>query len=267
MIRREHWTNDEFCELCKQHFEGVAEAAVALEQTSPMDGQPLFWGYRDEQVYAAASVIKLAILIELFRHFQDYGLDPQQTIMVEPKDIVWGAGVLPECGVGHCFSLRELARLMIVVSDNTASNLLLDYLGMETVNGLLNRLGLKHTWLRRKFMYPNDNGDNQTCARDCVQLLSDLYGNEILHGPWREEALEILARQQYLEKIPLLLPEKAVLGNKTGELEGVRHDAAIINAGGQVWALAILTRQVSECWRADLAMGKLAAKLYETLSA
>ncbi len=225
-----------------------ARAAVVLQS---LDGS-VAWSLRPDEVFPAASVVKVPILLELFRRFQSGELDPETRVTVRARDLVRGAGVLFELHPGLRLSLRDLARLMIVVSDNTASNLLLDRLGLPAINALLKHLGATRTALNRRFMQvPGPAGDNVTTASDCARILRALWEGRVVQGTWREEALETLRRQQYREKIPMMLPLGAVVGNKTGELDGVRHDIAVVENRGRAWVLAVLTRDGREPWEVD----------------
>ena len=240
-----------------------ARAAVALQ---PLDGAES-WTHLPDEVFPAASLMKLPILMELFRRFQEGALDPEAKVTVRKKDLVRGAGILFELHPGLRLTLRDLARLMIVVSDNTASNLLLDQVGFEAVRALLARLGASRTTLNRKFMHePGPAGDNLTTAADCVRIMRALWEGEVLEGTWREEALDILRRQQYREKIPMMLPISAVVANKTGELDGVRHDLALVEDKGKAWILAVLTREGREPWEVDRRIARLARWCYDQVT-
>ncbi len=237
-----------------------AQAAVVLQ---PLDGSPC-WSHRPDEVFPAASVVKVPILLELFRRFQAGELDPEARVTVRARDVVRGAGVLFELHPGLRLSLRDLARLMIVVSDNTASNLLLDRLGLPAVNALLGSLGAASTAVNRKFMHmPGPAGDNVTTAADCARIMKALWEGRVLQDPWREEALEILRRQQYREKIPMMLPISAVVGNKTGELDGVRHDVGIVEDRGKSFILAVLTRDGREPWEVDNRIARISRWCYD----
>jgi len=237
-----------------------AHAAVVLE---PLDGSP-GWVHRPEEVFPAASVVKVPILLELFRRFQEGEEDPGTRVTLRARDQVRGAGILFELHPGLRLTLRDLARLMIVVSDNTASNLLLDRLGFASVNKLLARMGATSTALNRKFMHPpGPAGDNLTCAADCARIMRALWEGEVLRGAWRGEALDILSRQQYREKIPSRLPYSAQVYNKTGELDGVRHDVGLVEDRGKVWALAVLTRKGREPWEVDDRIARISRWCYD----
>lgn len=252
---------DRLTERLEEELERLpAEAAVVLE---PLDGTR-GWVHRPDEVFPAASVVKVPILLELFRRFQNGEEDPGTRVTLRARDQVRGAGILFELHPGIRLTLRDLARLMIVVSDNTASNLLLDRLGWASVNELLARLGARNTAIRRKFMHPpGPAGDNLTSAADCVRILRALWEGEVLRGAWREEALDILSRQQYREKIPARLPFSAQVYNKTGELDGVRHDVGLVEDRGKVWALAVLTRRGREPWEVDNRIARISRWCYD----
>lgn len=237
-----------------------ARAALVLK---PLDGSSP-WRLRPDEPFPAASLAKVPILLEVFRRFQEGLLDPEATVLLKAEDVVQGAGVLMELHPGLPLTLRDLARLMIVVSDNTASNVLLDVVGFQAVNDLVTRLGTKGTALNRKFMHaPGPAGDNVTTAQDCVRLLEALWAGEVLGEPWREEALNILRRQQFREKIPMMLPVTAVVAHKTGELDGVRHDVGLVEDRGKAWVLAVLTRDGREPWELDYRVARISRWCYD----
>lgn len=237
-----------------------ARAAVFLQ---PL-GEGESWAHLPDEPFPAASLMKLPLLLEVYRRFQEGLEDPETPVTLRPEDVVGGAGILLELHPGLSLTLRDLARLMIVVSDNTASNMLLDRVGFPAVRELLARLGMGGTSLNRRFMEtPGPQGDNVTTARDCIRVLEALWSGRVLAEPWREEALNILRRQQFRERIPMRLPVTAVVANKTGELEGVRHDAALVEDRGKAFLLAVLTREGREPWEVDSRVSRIARWCYD----
>jgi len=188
--------------------------------------------HQAEVPVTAASVIKLLILAELFRQFATGETRPDEPVRVEPESWVGGSGVLRWLRPGLPLTLRDLAVLMVIVSDNTASNLLIDRLGFECINDLAQRLGLEQTVLARKFLGRAAQGnepENVISARDMAELLAALeLGRIVPEGPMLQDLRQILKAQQFRDLIPGRLPEEAVIGNKTGSLPGHAHDAAII---------------------------------------
>lgn len=209
------------------------------------------WGYQEDVQFPAASVIKVPIMMELFRQKLDLG----QTFVLEDRHRVGGAGVLHELSTGTTVTLLDLCRLMIIISDNVASNALLDRVGPANVNAWMQQHGMQ-AHLGRRFMEPaTPERDNRMSARDAARCIE-----VAIRDP---RALEILEKQQYREKIPLMLPPGIKVAHKTGELEGVRHDAGLID--GRI-ILAMLTRNGKEPWEVDLALARLAKAVYEGAS-
>ena len=130
------------------------------------------------EAYPAASLIKLPILYELFNNSK-YNLD--EKIEITLKDKVGGFGIIQYLHNNVKLSLRDLAILMIILSDNTATNILIDICGMDNINFTLKKLGLKDTKLRRKMMdlkSKNMGLDNYTSPYDMIKLLEVLNKNE-----------------------------------------------------------------------------------------
>ena len=219
----------------------------------------------DAGIFPTASIIKVAILMELFDQFKDGTLQPDAYFTLKESDIVEG-GILCECGVERKFTLREMARLMIIVSDNTAANVLLKCVGMDNVNARLRSLGLKNTVMRRSFMADaSQHGEN---TATCAEFLKVMRAFDTFNTPqdkWYQEAMNYLHNQFFIEKIPADLPPNAWVANKTGELEGVRHDVAIIVKGKTRMHLVALTADVENSWVADRTIAKLARICYNAL--
>ena len=106
----------------------------------------------EQEIFPAASLIKLFILWELFRRHETGELDLSQRVTLKTQDKVAGFGVLKELGAGLQPSLHDLAMLMIILSDNVATNILIDLLGMESVNQTARRLGAGQSVLARRMM-------------------------------------------------------------------------------------------------------------------
>ena len=132
----------------------------------------------------SASMIKLLILAELLKKASENKFSLSDTITITNFMKTEGDGVLKELNTGHHFTLKELATLMIIVSDNQATNILIDFLGMENINLLGKELGLKESFLGRKMMdtEARKNGyDNYTCADDISLLLKLIYQEKLIN--------------------------------------------------------------------------------------
>jgi len=152
---------------------------------------------------------------------------------------------------------------MMVVSDNSASNLCLRQVGVDRLNRWFEKRGYQAK-IQRFFMHPVVDGkENLMTAESAVLMLADLYAGVGLEPELRDFAVNCLRRQQYREKIPLLLPEDLVVGHKTGELDGVRHDAGVVETS-EPYALAIFTAHGKEPWLVDRAMALCSLNIYES---
>lgn len=185
-----------------------------------------------DTVLPTASTIKLAILYELVRASGDGRLRLDDTLVLDRRRAVPG-GLLHEMGT-PVLSLRDYAAAMAVLSDNTATNVLIERLGMEAITLRMQSLGLKETKLRR-YMIDLDaarrGNENVSTAGEIARLLEAIYRGTGLTPSGREEAVAILKK----EKIPLsslarALPPGVEVADKPGELEGVRVDAGIVFA-------------------------------------
>jgi beta-lactamase class A len=193
----------------------------------------------------SASVIKVAILVELLGRTAEGGLDLAERRALTEADKVPGSGVLPQLGAGLELTLLDLAHLMITVSDNTASNMLIDRLGCEAVNARLERLGLRRTRLGRKFydFAARDRGlDNWLTAGEMADLLTGLEQRTALPPESCDLALAIMRQQQFDNRLPKLLPPDTPVANKTGSITGVCHDAGIIYSPAGPLVVVVLTQ-------------------------
>ena len=192
----------------------------------------------------AASTIKIAVLLSALQAVSRGRLDLEQRVQLPVKRI-GGSGVLRLVATVDELAVRDLLMLMIVVSDNTATNAVIDLLGFEAVNEASSNVGAETTVLGRRMMDLEAAAagmDNQTSASDQVLLIEALIGhNRALPDSLTEIARTMLGEQQFGAGIPALLPSPQTVLHKTGELDGICHDVgAIVLPGGGDLVLAIL---------------------------
>lgn len=207
----------------------------------------------DERV-RTASTIKLPILVALHGEVSKGRVRWEDKLTVEKKTRAQGAGILVEMEDGHSLTVREASRLMIVVSDNTATNLILDKIGIDTVNTWMDQLGFNKTrslaWIgggtvsKARAGEWNKRADGTTYGigvstpLEMVQLLDRLNRGDIISPEASKEILGVLGRQQYKDGLGRGLRGSRV-ANKTGALDRLRSDVGILTVGKEKFALAI----------------------------
>ena len=211
---------EKITKLCEK-FDGVASVAICgLESGEELILRPDF-------VMPSASTIKLPILLCLYDSIAQGILSAADTVELTGEDLTGVSGILSMLQPGREYTLYEYALLMIVLSDNTAANVLIKELGTDAINRYIRTLGLTDTVLARKMMdfEARKRGvDNFTSVRDMKKLLEYIYRNE----DTMTEVLDILKRQMCRDLVPHLMPEGTVLAHKTGGLPDVMHDAGIL---------------------------------------
>jgi len=167
-----------------------------------------------ERIVPAASTIKLFVASAFWRS----SLDPDEPVQGVPP--AGSAGVAEYLSPGARLTLGDLALLMLAVSDNAATNVLLDRLGFDAVAAEIDRLGLERTAVRRKMM--SAGPENETCALDLARGLA-----RIVDEPRIPAALELALDSQ----LRYHLPAAVRIGAKTGELDTVFHEVALLDDG------------------------------------
>ena len=180
----------------------------------------------------AASVIKIPILIEAFRRERDGEISMEEMFSVEKEGKVPSCGALTYLHDGIQVTLRDLCVLMIILSDNTATNMLIERLGIAPVNDTLRALGLEKTILRRKLFDSEASRrgiQNHITAGEMGMLLEKMYRGECISKEADEKMLSILRDQRLNGKIPFFLSDYEI-AHKTGEDDGTTHDVGIVYA-------------------------------------
>ena len=247
-------------------LDGVLAVAI-LDLTT---GQTYF--LRADEVLPTASSIKIAILAELYRQAQQGKLKLSDFYTLQSSDLVGGSGITSVLTPGQTrLTLRDVAGLMISVSDNSATNVIIDRVGMENVNALLDSLGLTHTQLRRKMMdlkAAEEGRENIASPREMMLLLEGLYRGKVLNKPMTEDFFNLLSvhKESY---IPRELPEDLKVANKPGELEGVRNDSGIVFTGKRPYVISVMTtylRREKDGGDAIIKISNAAYQMFDRLS-
>ena len=233
----------------------------------------------DEHV-RTASTIKVAIMVEAFARVAEGRAKWGDEVVLTKEKKVAGAGVLQDLSDSLRLTLRDVVTLMIIVSDNTATNLVLDYLTADAVNARLDALGFKETRSMRKINGGGESaegkiesnkrfGIGRSTPHEMVTLLEKLERGEVVSAAASKEMIELLKRQQYHNGI-FRANWKLPVANKTGALDALRSDVGIIYAPRGRLAVAITCDEMPEVnWTEDnpalLLMSRLSDLLIDGL--
>ena len=268
--------------LAQGRFQAVLEAkldAAVHEVEAGLDGvlglalKDLETGktvfLNEREVFPQASSIKIAILLETFKQAEEGRLKLDEFITVDEARKVAGSGVLFYLGrPSLSLSVRDLAVLMVVLSDNTATNLLIDKVGLEAVNKRLDALGLPKTRLRRRMMdlkAAAEGRENVSTPLEMMTLLEKIWKGAALGEPYRQDLLGILAIPK---PSPLHdgVPEAVEVAEKPGELEAVRCDSGIVKLPGRPYILCVMTTYLKRDADGNAAIAKVSKIVYEHLA-
>lgn len=216
--------------------------------------------------FTAASVIKIPIMMTAFKEAREGKVRLDDTIVLRKEDKVGGSGVLFEFHNGIPLTLLDAIHMMIVVSDNTATNLVIDAVGLETVNSYMTEAGCKGSRLEAHLMRPKPNGPwNTITAADIALLVKGLADGTIADSGDCETMVGIMKRQQHNEKLPKLLPSGVTCAHKTGEVRGVTHDVGVITGGGARFAITCLSQKLEDAGIGVRVIGEVAKWAYDLL--
>jgi beta-lactamase class A len=216
--------------------EWPGQVSLTVEALAPGGGATGFCLQRHpEAVYPAASLIKLPILLTVLEAAECGGLSLATEVVVGGEG-TGGAGVVEHLRPGTRLTLADLLFCMIAVSDNAATNHVLDLVGLEAVNAWSEGMGLAGTVLRRRMMdgeARRAGRENLTTPADIHRLLRELQTPVRLSPAVTARARALLARQQLKLGWATFLPDER-LAHKTGDLEGLFHDAGVLDPDGPV---------------------------------
>ncbi len=259
-------------------FYGSLSGPVGMKVKVLATGLELTWN--PDEMFQTASTLKVPLLYEFFRQVDAGEVDPAERVTLRHDDRVPGSGVYQHLDDGLQPTMRDLAELMITVSDNWATDIIFRRLGKERVAAMLQEVGMTRTFLPltirelfcayaeldpdspevtwdylREFlktyepgptnrgMIADENNDVSTPA-DMVRLMETIDAGTGLTPESREEALSILKHQNFTSIIPYRLPTDAGIetAHKTGSLRGVKNDVGIVYSPEVSYAIAFMSR-------------------------
>jgi beta-lactamase class A len=215
-------------------------------------------------VFPTGSSIKIPILIELYKQAAEGKFRLTDQRWIEDKDKVGGSGVLLHFS-NHAsqLTLNDLAVLMIILSDNTATNMLIDQVGMANVNSTLDQIGLKQSRLRRKMIdqKASARGDENTSTpREAMVLMEKLYRGEIINKQLSEDLIKTLKLRKN-SAITRSVPIDVEVANKPGGIEGAACDWGIVFVPNRPYVITVMTNYIGGS--ADEAIAKVSKLTYD----
>jgi beta-lactamase class A len=188
--------------------------------------------FNKDKLVPSASLVKIPVMLSCFYAAEEKKISLKDAIYLKASEKVGGSKVLGDMPAGCVFTVEELLEPMITQSDNTATNLLINYMDFDTLEAYFKKIGLKNTNLARKMMDFKERKagiENYTTAEDMAFVLEKLYRNNFLNKAISEQCLILLGRQKINDRIPRNLPKEGIfIAHKTGLERHVCHDAGIV---------------------------------------
>jgi len=222
------------------------------------------WRHNEHRALPSASLIKLPILAAFWQAVEAGRLDPAERVSVPAEARAEGTGVLKALAPGLQPTWSDLATLMITVSDNVATNLVIDRLGMDAIQAWIDKAGLAETRLERRMMdraAMSAGQGNWTSAADMETLLSAIAAGTCVSSEASGQMRRALEAQQIQDRLPRRLADGVRVANKTGNFTDVIHDAGIVTWLGGTLVIAVLTQGVRPPWQAMDAIAEAASVL------
>jgi len=252
--------------LAKAHH---GKVAIAVKH---FDSGESYYLKADEPM-PTASLIKLAVMVEVYQQAAEGKVKLTDTVTLRDADKVTGSGILTEhFSDGATFPLRDAVRLMIAFSDNTATNLVLDRIGVVSTATRMAAWGFPNTKIHHKSfrgektsVFPERTkrfGLGSTTAREMVRLLEKLHRDKLVSREACKAMREHLRKCDDKDKFTRFLPKDVTVAHKTGSVDGIRTDAGILYLPSGPVAVCVLTADnEDQRWERDNAGNLLCARV------
>ncbi|RXT02780.1 serine hydrolase [Ammoniphilus sp. CFH 90114] len=229
--------------------------------------------YGEQVSFTAESIIKIPIMAAVFAEVEKQQLSLSDLVLLKREDLVGGSGVLQHLSPGIQLPVYDLLMLMIIQSDNTATNLLIDLVGTKQVQQTMADLEMLDSQFHRKLMvYPAEIVEkNRITAADVSLLLKKLATGSFLSHKACQQMINILKKQQIRNGLPAYLsahnpafigePPSWQLANKTGWDTGAQHDVGIFYIGQRTMTITVLSKDVDAIVALD-AIARIGREIY-----
>jgi beta-lactamase class A len=252
---------------------------VGLYATNLKTGETI--AINADQAVPTASVIKLPILVEAMEQVKTGKHNLTDNVTLHKDDIVAGSGILQFFDTPFVITLKDALTFMIIESDNTATNLVIDTVGIPSINARIAQMGLKDTYLYKKVYKPavgpvpadqKKFGLGKTTAREMAEVMKSIVRCDIHDQKLCDAMLYVLRNQQYRNLVPHYIEtddtseQLSVIGNKTGSLDDVRNDVAVVySKNGPIVISAFTWENEDKSWNNDNAAELLVAHIAKAI--
>ena len=225
------------------------------------------YGYNENVSMTAAGCMKLPIAVSLIKAVEDKKVDFMDKIKIQTSDKVYGTGIIHEFNERE-YTVFELMVIMLIQSDNTAANKIIDIVGMEQINEDIIAMGLKNTRLNRK---TNDERtditdiENITTAYDLSKIWKHLSNGTFLNKDNGQMLIDILRRQQIKNKLALYIPDdlKIEISSKTGDKKGVENDTAYLELPKGKFVFTVLSQDIPNSVYGTVSLAKCGKMMWD----
>lgn len=225
------------------------------------------YGYNENVSMTAAGCMKLPIAVSLIKAVENKKVDFMDRVKIQTSDKVYGTGIIHEFNERE-YTVFELMVIMLIQSDNTAANKIIDIVGMEQINEDIIAMGLKNTRLNRK---TNDERtaitdvENITTAYDLSKVWKHLSNGTFLSKDNGQMLIDILRRQQIKNKLALYIPDdlKIEISSKTGDKKGVENDTAYLELPKGKFVFTVLSQDIPNSVYGTVSLAKCGKMMWD----
>ncbi|SHJ63127.1 beta-lactamase class A [Clostridium amylolyticum] len=228
------------------------------------------YGYNENVKMTAAGCMKLPIAIALLKEVENLNFNLNDKILIGQEDKVYGTGILHEF-LEREYTLYELMVAMLIQSDNTASNKIINLVGKEKINESIREMGLKNTVLNRRTsdeIYDDNNDENITTSYDLCKCWKILFEKKYLNQELSDMLIDILKRQQLKNKSALYIPDdlKSNISNKTGDKKAVENDTMFINIEKGTFAFSVMSNEIPNSVYGIVTIAKAGKMMWDNIT-
>lgn len=232
-------------------------------------GSGFIYGYNENIQMVAAGCMKLPIAVSLIKAVEENKVDFMRKIAINREDKVYGTGIIHEFDERE-YTVFELLVAMLIQSDNTAANKIIDIVGMDVINNNIREMGLKNTVLNRKTSDERSKKseiENLTSAYDLSMIWKHLHEGTFLNKDNSVMLIDILRRQQIKNKLALYIPDdlKFEISSKTGDKKGVENDTALIQLPKGTFVFTVLSSCIPNSVYGTVTLAKSGKMMWDNI--